>query len=201
MFFDQTNTLYMVILEAESSTIVSIWWSPNDASRHHPEFAGWCLKASSWIKGLNSIIVSWQGHTTTYAKNGMQVNVFNSHLPGGGRHKHKWNQGQLYTNQLYLDQSRSVIHQPVISQPIKISYEPSSYISTNQDQLYTKQLYLDQSRSVIHQAVISRPIKVSYTPNSYISTNQGHLYTKQLYLDQSRSVIHQAVICRPITIK
>ena len=28
-----------------------LWW-PNDASRHHMEFTGWCLQASSGSKGL-----------------------------------------------------------------------------------------------------------------------------------------------------
>ena len=36
---------------------MSIWCWPNDASRHHPEFTGWCLKASSGSKGFNCLIV------------------------------------------------------------------------------------------------------------------------------------------------
>ena len=45
MFFDQKNT---------PITIVSIWWWPNDDSRHHPEFTGWCIKASLGNKGSTS---------------------------------------------------------------------------------------------------------------------------------------------------
>ena len=37
--------------------IVSIWWWPNDASRHHLEFTGWCLQASSVSKRLTKYFI------------------------------------------------------------------------------------------------------------------------------------------------
>ena len=61
------DTLSYIII-----TIVSIWWWPNDASMHHPEFTGWCLKASSGSKGTLS-----PGYVECPLKRGFTVSSIN----------------------------------------------------------------------------------------------------------------------------
>ncbi|KAK2146193.1 hypothetical protein LSH36_625g01002 [Paralvinella palmiformis] len=69
-------------------------------------FSEWLLEKperfeEDWVmvavpKGRRNLIIATHGSTVSYSKNGMFINQFSSHLPGGGRHKHKWNNACQY---------------------------------------------------------------------------------------------------------